>query len=553
VVFLRTISLLPLFCLCLVADSDAYAQETTPKRLSSVPAPQRESFETQTKMAVVVGVGEYGQGSGLNSLKYSVRDAQALTDELHRQGYAVRLLLDSRATSDFILQAIADAAKTLQPNEGTILFFFSGHGFSDEKRRNYLATYGTTIDDLTAGLSLAEVQAAMEASKARRRILWIDACRNNPFRGARTVEGRSFSDFQAAAGTRILLSTQIGAFSYEDDRLQQGVFTHFLLEGLRGAAAGSDHLVTFEDLATYVSEAAGKWSFERGYRQTPVEKSDRTTGDFLVATVTPEPNHNMATTAPFPSAPLPTVSRAPAAIEQSASTVDGQTYVRVHAGSFAMGCSQTDQTCLADEVPPHAVSLTHDFWIGQSEVTVEAYTRVAEKMGIPIVPAPEFNPNWQDRKQPIVNVTWENAASFCRAVGGRLPTEAEWEYAARGGQADLAYPVGAAISHDDANYSGTGGKDRFGASPAPVGSFQANGFGLLDMSGNVSEWVADWYAPYEGGMQVDPHGPDAGSLKVTRGGAWNSLPKSLRNSSRHAEDPGVARPTIGFRCVITNP
>src|ERR1019366_7115023 len=114
--------------------------------------------------------------------------------------------------------------QVLDPDQGTLLFYFSGHGFA-AKGINYLATYGATIDDLEGeGLSLAQVERLVKSSRARRQVLWIDACRSDPGAGVRDVSRRTFGQLNAAEGMRMLFSTRAGSVSYEDDSLRHGVF-----------------------------------------------------------------------------------------------------------------------------------------------------------------------------------------------------------------------------------------------------------------------------------------------------------------------------------------
>ena len=153
-------------------------------------------------------------------------------------------------------------------------------------------------------------------------------------------------------------------------------------------------------------------------------------------------------------------------------------------------------------------------------------------------------------------MTWNDATAYAKWAGKRLPTEGEREYAARGGLVGKRYPWGDEITHDDANYAGTGGKDKWEGWPnggtAPVGSFVANGYGLYDMAGNVWEWCQDWYGSdyYSKSPAKNPPGPGTGSYRVLRGGSWNLSSNSLRVAYRYNYTPTDRNLTgLGFRCV----
>jgi hypothetical protein len=149
---------------------------------------------------------------------------------------------------------------------------------------------------------------------------------------------------------------------------------------------------------------------------------------------------------------------------------------------------------------------------------------------------------------PVYNVSWDDAQSYCHWAGGRLPTEAEWEYAARGGKEGLDYPNSDKMDAKQARFNVPSG-------PGVVGKYPPNGYGLYDMAGNVSEWTADWFdgAYYGRGEDVDPQGPATGEYKVIRGGAWSDAPRRVTVFFRNWVRPNQRTPNIGFRCVVATP
>jgi formylglycine-generating enzyme required for sulfatase activity len=237
-----------------------------------------------------------------------------------------------------------------------------------------------------------------------------------------------------------------------------------------------------------------------------------------------------------------------ATAEQQRNPRDRQVYVRIPAGSFMMGCTEGDKECYEDEKPSHMVQISRDFWIGQTEVTVGAFERYAVAKGVRVPPDQKGN------KFPVMAVLWEEADEYCKWVGGRLPSEAEWEYAARGGTAAIRYGDLNAIAWTSANSQHTAHE---------VAQKRANAFGLYDMLGNAWEWVNDWYGSkyYEHSPAVDPMGPPAGDtlsqkgvempVRVIRGGAWIGFPGVARASYRYWFIPSLRVANIGFRCVLT--
>jgi formylglycine-generating enzyme required for sulfatase activity len=517
------------------------AGQTRDLRIEPIDPVAKRAFEKQVKVALVVGISAYPQGSGLSSLKYAARDAEVLGATLKSQGYLVRQLTESDATRAMIRRSLRELSDAVSPDEGTMLFFFGGHGFTF-KGTNYLATFGVTADDLDGeGLAVKDVEELLRAGKAKRKLLFIDACRNDPGQAVRSAGQRSFERLQASEGMRVLFSTKEGRVSFEDDALRQGVFTYFLAKGLQGEAAGTDGLVTFRDLADYITDRMRAYTVERGQMQIPFEAGE-SSGDFLlsagnkggggppepasVPVAPPEPEKTPSLSVAPPEPVKPVLQAGTPKVNDK----DGLKYVWIPPGTFQMGCSAGDAECFSGEKPAHEVTITKGFWIGQTPVTQEAYQRVVGN-----------NPShFKGDQFPVEQVNWSEAQSYCRAAGMRLPTEAEWEYAARGGSTGSRY--------GDLDRIGWY-RNNSGNTTHVVGQKEANAFGLYDMLGNVSQWVADWYAEYPAGPQRDPAGPANGSgqFREMRGGSWLDVPRDARVSARGTYPDRL--PNIGLRCA----
>ena len=233
---------------------------------------------------------------------------------------------------------------------------------------------------------------------------------------------------------------------------------------------------------------------------------------------------------------------------------DGAKMILIPAGNFEMG-DHLDGLKVA--LPVHTVELDA-FYMDIYEVTMGQYKKFIKQKGVAFLPpfAKEASPT---DKHPVVGIKWEDAVAYAEWAGKRLPTEAEWEYAARGGLVGKRFPWGdeglednAAMPREYANFEGKGGKDKWKTTAAPVGSFSANGYGLYDMAGNVFEWVVDWYDPkyYNQSPKRSPKGPKQGQTRVLRGGSWNSGSSYLRVADRDHPPPINRKNTfVGFRCV----
>ena len=227
--------------------------------------------------------------------------------------------------------------------------------------------------------------------------------------------------------------------------------------------------------------------------------------------------------------------------------------VLVPAGEFTMGRTKVtddDSTgmrplALRDDRPAHTVFLDAHY-IDAYEVTQEQYESFVEAAGRhpPYhwleVSAPDGKGN-----HPVHNVDWEDAKTYCEWQDKRLPTEAEWEQAARGGLEGKDYPWGDdSPTKDQARYNTPTG-------PGPVGRFKPNALSVYDMAGGVAEWCSDWFERtyYETSPPKNPQGPPEGMYKVIRGGSWSDGPRRITVFFRNWVRPNQSTPNIGFRCV----
>jgi formylglycine-generating enzyme required for sulfatase activity len=268
-----------------------------------------------------------------------------------------------------------------------------------------------------------------------------------------------------------------------------------------------------------------------------------------VATATDTPQPPAATPIPFkptdtPLPPPPTPPLLPTAVETPGGPPVVGVMADIPAGPFTMGSDKGGP----DETPVHQVDLPA-YQIDKFEVTNADFARFAEATGYKTDLERAGGQSWRDFAEgkdnhPVVKVTWNDAKAFCEWAGKRLPTEAEWEKAARGTDG-RSYPWGNDWDPKKANV-----KEASLRGTTAVGSFAAGAspYGVMDMAGNVGEWMADWYQPYPGSTYKDPYFGE--KFKVTRGGGWFDEAAQVRTTSRNAADPAkTANDDLGFRCA----
>jgi formylglycine-generating enzyme required for sulfatase activity len=492
-----------------------------------VPRELADDFLDEPRAAVVVGIDSYlPTVTGLPDLQYAVKDASDVAAWLQSAHYATRLLRDSQATRETILSELGRMAFR---GKGTLVFVFSGHGFSVTRDgastdgaspANYLVPFGVPESLLSVfGLPVSELLGAMKATGARRMIVILDACRDPRPPGVRAAGSSPFLRFEEADGVAVFYSTGAGQTSRETRELGHGIFTHFLLKGLRCGAVSESGAVTFDALASYVTEEVRRYTGNLGEVQVP-HVSGEHSGPFLLARD----------------------QRAACEREDVRYDLgkDGLRYIFVPGGEVTMGCLPSTIDCGILERNGPTVTIANAFWMTESEVTQAAWAAIMR------APAPG---RLQGADYPVAGVDWEQAASYCSRIGGRLPTEAEWESAARGRRS------GGNLENVnlEAWY-----RLNSGGSIHPVKSKNPNSIGFHDMVGNLWEWVADRYeGAYRstpGARVKDTGGPgrslDGSNTRIVRGGSWFSDEADAHVWSRWPREQGKGNDQIGFRCVV---
>jgi len=268
------------------------------------------------------------------------------------------------------------------------------------------------------------------------------------------------------------------------------------------------------------------------------------TSTFELPTETPQPPTETSTATLVPT---PTLGIGSIMISDK----DGMNLVYVPAGNFLMGSADSDSMAQSDEKPQHIVYLDA-FWIDQTDITNGMYAKCVsagacnQPTNLSSSARSSYYGNSQFDNYPVIYVNWNMADTYCKWAGRQLPTEAEWEKAARGTDG-RTYPWGNDPPDNTlVNFNGNVGDT------SAVGSYPkgASFYGAMDMAGNVWQWVVDWYSAsyYQGSQPSDPLGPASGQYRVLRGGAWLNLVSDVRSANRYRFSPSSSYYYLGFRC-----
>lgn len=447
------------------------------------------------------------------------------------------------------LKWLQDVMKAYE-GEARCIVYYSGHGMpSEDGKYAYLLPVDGISNMPSSGINIEEIYKQLGAMPSKATIVLLDAC----FSGARR-DGGNLTSARALAiavkekpikGNLVVFSAAQGnetAYPYKEKG--HGLFTYYILKILQEKGG----FVSLGELSDYVQKSVGRTSIVENHKsQSPSVIASTEIGDNWkkwMFTDKKALKHEVVKSAPPKILPTPTLNDIDIPIPKSKSIefkvkdiVFNMIFVK--GGSFNMGATEEQKGMANDkEFPVHQVTLS-DYYIGETEVTQDLWEAVMGR-----------NPSkFRGNHRPVECISWKNCQDFVDKLNEitgqkfRMPTEAEWEYAARGGhKGGKRLYSGSDLIDDVACYT-----NNCEERSRDVKSHQANELGLYDMSGNLWEWCVDGYSPYSSEPQKNPKAPDSANGRVIRGGSWFSEANDCRVSYRGAEPSTYKSSNIGFR------
>ncbi len=505
--------------------------------------------------AVVIGVASYRspQIRNLPWVRHDIDDIAQLLRNPSRCGYPqdhVRCLHD--ATAGEIRRGLGWLADETG-DQDTAVVYFSGHGWSlDEpqtQQQSYLLAHDAQLrgeNEVSGAIDSIELTALLNGIRASRLAVFLDCCYSGAAgevkqpraglpRGFKSgLRDDDYTELGQGVGRVIIASSLPGQESLAFDYMRNSLFTHYLLEALNGRADPNPEghlgiLGVFKFLSVKVPQHAQR---QHAQRQKPLLKAE-TPDDFLIALRRSEP----------PKAQIEAPS--PTAGQEQIHRESGMTLIYVPGGKYLLGAEDVG----VDAKPPHRVELD-PFWIGKYPVTNEQYAKFLDANPEHREPRCWANENFNRQDQPVVGVDWEDALAYCRWADLELPTEAQWEAAARGAD-QRPYPWGDTEPTED--HTNFGLREN---RPAAVGIYTkgANPYGIMDQAGNVWEWCRDAWDTSAYTNRHDEKNPIGTrgnhKIRVVRGGSWQDSPEHLRSAFRDRWPTDSRTSYIGFRCVL---
>ena len=477
------------------------------------------------RVALVIGNNSYPDVQ----LQNPVNDAKAMARVLTDIGFQVDLILDANWKQ--MGEAINRFMISLQ--SGSVgLFYYAGHGIQIDGENYLIPVDFVPTDEADAKFTTypaSRVVERMEGKNTRVNIVILDACRNNPFRSFRS-SSRGLAIMSSGKGTFIAFATSPGEVADDNPKGTNGLFTGYLLETLR--RPGLTLYEIFDEVREKVNLASKS-------KQIPWIGSN-VIGKIILntssSTITSESIQTPSSKAPASFTEPVGLSTIPRA---RTNPTDSAEMVFIPAGKFVMGSNDIALARSAQQVE------LDGYWIYRYEVTNEQFAKFIEATGYKSEGAWRMHFTPGKEKHPVVGVSWNDAVAYAKWVGGRLPTEAEWEKAARGtdsrswawGDKTDKRAANLALRLDD--------KSAVGSFPQDVSSY-----GRFDMTGNVREWTASLFAPYSAG-EFNRQGMGNGE-RVVRGGSWRNDLNAARVANRDRGKPHIGDETRGFRCAVSN-
>ena len=523
------------------------------------------------RYALVIGNSNYGKEIG--DLRNPVNDAQDMAALLKQKGFTVSIL--TNATQREMKSGINEFTKQLVEKDSMGLFFFAGHGIEVDGH-NFLIPIGANINSESdvpyEGVDSGRVMGGMEASGNNLNLIILDACRNNPYARSFRSASKGLARIDPPKGSLILYATSPGDVA-ADGAGRNGLFTQHLLKAIAQSHQPVEKV--FKITANKVFNDSGKRQlpWQSGvilgdfyFSKSKLKKVDdgsknsenifwtsiqgETQASFFRSYLKQYPKGNYVALANLKLQQYKEQPKQQKRVVEKVTTPKkdkklvlkdaflNMELVKIQAACFQMGGDEE----LSDEVPKHHVCINQNYEIGKYEVTQAQWQKV---MG--------SNPaKFKAANNPVESVSWGDVQSFIKQLNEktglkyRLPTESEWEYACKA-KKNQQYCGGDSIAnvawYDDNSNNRT----------HAVGEKQANAFGLHDMTGNVAEWVGDWYQHgyYEDSPKNDPQGATTGSSRVVRGGGWFSMDELGRTAARYRSNPKDKFSYVGFRLLRT--
>ena len=520
-----------------------------------------------------------------------------MAEVLTQLGFEVTLLTNNDLRN--LRTNIGNWFSTIERNDMAV-FYFAGHGI-EVGGENFLIPIDAEIksqsDVSYHAINAQWVLDSMEERRVEMKLLILDACRDNPFNKrswSRGGESKGLAQM-SASGTLIAFAAKPGSTAADGGNynLRNGVFTHYLKQEIVKEGVSIQEIFTNVTNKVYnltsdqaeglqepftnislrqifyfkpkandrpsdvvISEPARQVTPQMYYYyidQNGVESSNRFAdrkaaenemrSRKLYGRIYSNAGEVFVVDKPVVPAVQPTEPVKVVTATKRNGEVwnpDGIEMVFVQGGTFTMGCtSEQGDDCSNYEKPAHRVTVS-DFYIGKFEVTQAQWQAI---MGI--------NPlDFNGDNYPTYNISWDEVQEFIRRLNVqtgknyRLPTEVEWEYAARGGIGSGGYKYSGSNTLDNVAWYN---ENRNNSTHHPVGVKSSNELGIYDMSGNVFEWCSDWFGNYSSSTQTDPRGPSSGSNRVFRGGSWGDQAGGVRASYRSSNAPDYRLNFLGFR------